>query len=74
MGRTFSGAEAAAGDCPGPTRSLQQEHVGTFSQNTNLHDNHGYVQVHCEGCDVSRHVNVVHLFTCTTPEHVQKDI
>ena len=30
VGRTFSGAEAAAGDCPGPTRSQQLEHVGTF--------------------------------------------
>ena len=30
LGRTFSGAEAAAGDSPGQTRSQQQEHVGTF--------------------------------------------
>ena len=39
--------------------------------------NYVKLQVHCEGLVTSPgvvHVNVVHLFTCTTPEHVQQDI
>ena len=50
------------------------------SQNTYLHDNHVYVtlslsyrftvkELVTSPCVV--HVTVVHLFTCTTPEHVQ---